>query len=226
MSEPRPAHDVAAEITGCYPTAVSTTTNQGRRTLTKQCSRHFMATYGDPQPETWPCPVLLRATAIIEADREATRDAAWAQGYDRGYPDGYSDHSLGAAPRKGASGESQDGKVCKIVGPYLPNGETDWWCETHGTVAVPKQPIPEGHKWKRSDFTCPTSVVPSTTEGLLDPDEIRARADSLTIQNDDTLSDGSVKVMKLSELLRDIAYDYANRISSTNPAKNSRRSAP
>lgn len=46
--------------------------------------------------------------------------------------------------------------ACRIVGPYLPVGDVDWCCETHGTVCVLRDP----ERWRakglsREDFVCP-----------------------------------------------------------------------
>ena len=46
---------------------------------------------------------------------------------------------------------------CRIVGPYLPVGDTEWRCSTHGVDAVLNDPsLHGGDVFRREDFHCPT----------------------------------------------------------------------
>lgn len=49
--------------------------------------------------------------------------------------------------------------TCRIVGPYLPEGETEWRCTLHGVDARLKPGIERGRKtYRREDFECPAGV--------------------------------------------------------------------
>lgn len=66
MSDLRPAQDVAADLTRCKRAYIEAYTITGRADPYEICSDHR---------RPWPCPQLVRATALIEADRrEAMRD--------------------------------------------------------------------------------------------------------------------------------------------------------
>lgn len=52
-------------------------------------------------------------------------------------------------------------RPCRITGPYLPVGDTDWECRTHGVETLPRDPDAlwarqvAGDSPRRSDFRCP-----------------------------------------------------------------------
>lgn len=47
---------------------------------------------------------------------------------------------------------------CKIVGPYLPVGDTDWECRTHDVLAELRDTAPTllpDESYRREHFRCP-----------------------------------------------------------------------
>lgn len=55
------------------------------------------------------------------------------------------------------STESAD-RPCRIVGPYLPVGDTDWECRTHGVLAELRDTSKVGGVVRRGDFFCPVGM--------------------------------------------------------------------
>lgn len=69
MTDLRPAQDVALEILGC------TLDIWGRN-----CRAHHRIFFGGEINPGWPCPELIRVTALIKADRKAAMAKAWDEG--------------------------------------------------------------------------------------------------------------------------------------------------
>lgn len=88
MTDLRPAQDVAAEITRCEEGRTEDYDDHGRviaRDL-PYCIEH-----GE---EGWPCPELIRVTALIKADRKAAMAKAWDEGHLDGWADAESTNSI------------------------------------------------------------------------------------------------------------------------------------
>ncbi len=53
--------------------------------------------------------------------------------------------------------------ACRIVGPYMPVGDTDWECRTHGVLAILRDPSRAGAPdIGRADMVCPVAESPWT----------------------------------------------------------------
>jgi hypothetical protein len=53
--------------------------------------------------------------------------------------------------------------VCDIRGPYLPVGDTDWYCRAHNVDAELRNPPYDPKRGGRSQFYCPVGQNPDGT---------------------------------------------------------------
>lgn len=56
-------------------------------------------------------------------------------------------------------------RQCRVVGPYLPEGEVDWRCRMHSTPVVLRDPSRYGSSdLRREDFRCPEESLAADIE--------------------------------------------------------------
>lgn len=53
---------------------------------------------------------------------------------------------------------TENDQRCRIAGPYLPVGDTDWECRTHGVLAELIDPAKRGGVVRREDLFCPVAA--------------------------------------------------------------------
>lgn len=53
--------------------------------------------------------------------------------------------------------DQQQSRPCTSVGPYYPDGDTEWTCRAHGRVELDRDPRFDGQEVSAGGWSCPVS---------------------------------------------------------------------